>query len=85
MKLLYPRLSALIERIPKKAGKVLTVVLVVFMLLNILISALALGRYQQRHLTPDAPSTPLSDFLDRHYPDQRMEHIYPNASLVTDP
>ncbi len=85
MKLLYPRLSALIERIPKKAGKVLTVVLVVFMLLNILISALALGRYQQRHLPPDAPSTPLSDFLDRHYPDQRMEHIYPNASLVTDP
>ena len=55
MKVLYPRLSRLIERIPMKAGKVLTWVIVVFMVFNMAISALALGRYQQRQSAPDAP------------------------------
>lgn len=85
MKLLYPRLSRLIERIPLKAGRILTTVLVVFMACNILISALALGRYQQRHKNPDAPGNAISAFLDEHYPDDRMERIYPNAKLVTEP
>ena len=85
MKLIYPRLSNLIERIPRKVGRVVTVVLVVFMCCNILISALALGRYQQRQVNPDAPGTVISDFLDEHYPDARMERIYPNAKLVTEP
>ena len=85
MKMLYPHLSRLIERIPIKAGKALTVVLVVFMVLNMLISALALARYQQRQLSPDAPTNPISDFLDEHYPNDRMEQIYPNAKLVTEP
>ena len=85
MKLIYPRLSNLIERIPRKVGRVLTVVLAVFMCCNILISALALGRYQQRQVNPDAPGTVISDFLDEHYPDARMERIYPNAKLVTEP
>lgn len=85
MKLFYPHLSRLIERIPMKAGKILTVGVVVFMVLNVLISALALARYQQRQLNPSAPGNVLSDFLDEHYPDARMEYIYPNAKLVTDP
>lgn len=85
MKLLYPRLSSLIERIPRKVGRVLTVVLVVFMACNILISSLALARYQQRQMNPDAPGNVITDFLDEHYPNERMEHIYPNAKLVSDP
>lgn len=40
------------------------------------------GRYTQRQTVPDAPTTVLSDFLDRHYPDERIEHVYPNAILV---
>lgn len=84
MKLCYPHLSRLIECIPMKVGKILTAALVVFMVANTLISSMALARYQQRHLNPDAPANPISAFLDQHYPDQRMEHIYPNAKLVTD-
>jgi uncharacterized membrane protein len=82
MKLCYPRLSRWIERIPKNVGRICTVLLVVFMVLNILISGIALARYEQRHSTPAAPQNVFSDFLDEHYPDERMERIYPNAILV---
>ena len=46
------------------------------------LSALALARYTQRQTAPNAPSTGLSDFLDRHYPDERIVKVYPNAILV---
>ena len=82
MKLCYPRISRWIERIPKNVGRICTVLLVVFMVLNILISGIALARYEQRHSTPAAPQNVFSDFLDEHYPDERMERIYPNAILV---
>ncbi|NJE73914.1 hypothetical protein E0L15_04730 [Pseudoflavonifractor sp. SW1122] len=84
MKVLYPRLSRLIERIPMKAGKVLTWVIVVFMVFNMAISALALGRYQQRQSTPDAPTNGFTEFLDHYYPDERIHQVYPNMKQVTD-
>ena len=67
LKGLYPRLSAWIERIPIRWGKAGTWVLIVFMVCNIIISALALDRYTQRS-AGDAPQTTLGLFLDRHYP-----------------
>ena len=84
MKVLYPRLSRLIERIPMKAGKVLTWVIVVFMVFNMAISALALGRYQQRQSAPDAPTNGFTEFLDHCYPDERIHQVYPNMKQVTD-
>lgn len=81
LKGLYPRLSAWIERIPIRWGKAGTWVLIVFMVCNIIISALALDRYTQRS-AGDAPQTALGLFLDRHYPDQRIERVYPNAKIV---
>ena len=84
MKVLYPRLSRLIERIPMKAGKVLTWVIVVFMVFNMAISALALGRYQQRQSAPDAPTNGFTEFLDHYYPDKRIHQVYPNMKQVTD-
>lgn len=51
------------------------------MVCNIIISALALDRYTQRS-AGDAPQTALGLFLDRHYPDQRIERVYPNAKIV---
>ena len=84
MKVLYPRLSRLIERIPMKAGKVLTWVIVVFMVFNMASSALALGRYQQRQSAPDAPTNGFTEFLDHYYPDERIHQVYPNMKQVTD-
>ena len=48
MRVLYPRLSDWIEKIPKKAGETATWILVVFMIFNILMSGMALGRYTER-------------------------------------
>ena len=79
---IYPKLSGLIERIPPKIGRIGTWILVVFMMCNMVLSALALARYTQRQTAPNAPSTGLSDFLDRHYPDERIVKVYPNAILV---
>lgn len=87
LKGLYPKLSALIERIPKKIGVPGTWVLIVFMTFNIAISGMALGRYSQRQsdaaIGQDPPA--LTRFLDDHFPDERMERIYPNAKMVEPP
>ena len=82
LKFIYPLLSGWIERLPISTGKVLTWLMLLFMLCNIIVSGLALGRYTQRHVMTDAPQTTLGVFLDRHFPDSRMERIYPNAILV---
>lgn len=82
LKLIYPRLSAWIEKIPVRWGIAGTWILIVFMIFNIIISGLAMGRYVQRQTQPDAPSTAISQILDERFPDSRMKRIYPNAILV---
>ena len=82
LKLVYPRLSGWIEKLPIHAGRIATWVLIAFMAVDLRISALAMARYVQRQTQPDAPATSLSQILDERFPDSRMERIYPNAILV---
>lgn len=82
LKFLYPVLSGWIEKIPKKPGVIITWIAIVFMIFNIIMSGLALGRYTQRHTSPQASENALTEFIDSHFPDERMERIYPNAILV---
>ena len=82
LKLIYPRLSGWIEKIPVRWGKSISWILIAFMVVNILVSCLAMGRYVQRQTQPDAPATALAQILDERFPDSRMERIYPNAILV---
>lgn len=134
LKMIYPKLSDLIERLPVRAGKILCNCLIVFMIFNMAISSLALARYTERHAAADQPlvsegsasqvpagsgsgtasgdafaedsgtdipgdseagtaagdasdaetdaADALNDFLDKHFPDERMERIYPNAKIV---
>ncbi|MCI8537981.1 MAG: putative ABC transporter permease [Oscillospiraceae bacterium] len=82
LKGIYPRLSGLIEKIPRRVGQAGTWLLLAFMLANIVISTLALDRYTTRQTSESAaPETALAAFLDEHFPDERMEFIYPNAVL----
>lgn len=78
IKILYPRISGLIERIPMKAGKILSWCMIAFMTVNIVISAMALARYSDRQTGREAANS-IDCFLDERFPDQRMEWIYPNA------
>ena len=52
--------------------------MIVFMTVNIVISAMALARYSDRQTGREAANS-IDYFLDDHFPDKRMEWIYPNA------
>ncbi len=85
LKMIYPRLSSLIEKIPKKPGTIITNILILFMLFNMLLSSLALARYTERNTAGNDADTAQNGvilFLDRHFPDERMERIYPNAIIT---
>lgn len=80
-KMLYPYLSAVIEQIPKKIGKCITKIFLVFMCLNMLVSALALIRSDQRSQGMEAQSS-WQEALDHWYPDEVLQKIYPNMIEV---
>ena len=75
---LYPRISGLIEKIPKLWGYILTWILAAFMVVNMLVSSLALIRYDQRAGGPAAESG-WERIIDTHFDDERMQQTYPNA------
>lgn len=83
---IYPRLSLLVEKIPRRAGGILTWLCIVFMLANATVSGMALARYDERQRSEvvyqEENQRPLNQFLDEHFPDERMERIYPNAKTV---
>ena len=82
LKVIYPVLSGWIEKLPIRAGKILTWVLILFMLVNVILSALAMGRFVQRQGNPAPADNALGRFLDERFPDERMERIYPNIVFV---
>ena len=67
-----------------KIGPVLCNIMIVFMIFNMAVSAFAMARYSVRNTTGAEASTGLDMFMDEHFPDERMERIYPNAIIVED-
>lgn len=65
IKLCYPRLSALIEKIPPVTGKVLTWVILVLLALDAVISVMAMLRYVDRAVNP-VPRDMIGQFLDNY-------------------
>ena len=78
---IYPVLSRLIEKIPVIAGKIVTWLLIIFMCCNIIMSSLALTRYNQRQQNIEDNSY-WQTWMDNHYNDSKIERIYPNAITV---
>ena len=76
----YPRLAGLILKIPNKIGKPLTWLLTVFMIFNAVMSAVAVERWVDRTRGAE-PATALGAYMDRHYPDERMQRIYANMEF----
>lgn len=79
-KKLYPLVSKYIERIPLYAGKVITWGLIIFMCCNVIVSCMALIRYDERGKNVQAESG-WRVYMDTHYDDAKMERIYPNAKV----
>lgn len=74
----YPKLSALIEKIPIKFGYVLSWILIVFMVVNIVVSSLALHRSDAR-ANGDVADSAWEKIIDERFDDERMNRIYPKA------
>lgn len=78
IKLLYPFFSYVIQKLLNGRKRFLTTVMACFMALNIAVSMLALIRYDSRSKgIPASHSWEIT--IDQHFPDTRMERIYPNA------
>ena len=75
---IYPVMSRFIDIILKKTGRVLTVFLIVFMVINACISVMALVRYDTRADGQKAVYK-WEQSMDKYFGDARMERIYPNA------
>ena len=77
-KILYPKISGLIEKIPVVIGKTVTWMLIVFMCCNVVVSCMALIRYDERGRKVEATQS-WQVYMDEHYDDAKMARIYPNA------
>ncbi len=77
MKIVYPWVSSLIEKIPPAVGENLFIVLLIFMIFNMVVSWSALIRQNLRH-HEIRPLTPIGEFYDRYYPDEFLRKYYTN-------
>lgn len=77
-KVLFPPISACIEKLPPRGGRVLTWALCIFMAADIAVSSAALVRYNDR-LNGVPASNSIEVYLDGHYGNDRMNQVYPKA------
>lgn len=78
---LYPYVSKLVEMIPNNIGVPLTYVLLLFMIINSIISALAVYRMSTRKIK--CSQSAFWNYIDKKYPDDKMTKIYPNMQFVS--
>lgn len=77
IKIVYPWVSSLIEKISPAVGENLFIVLLIFMIFNMVVSWSALIRQNLRH-HEIRPLTPIGEFYDRYYPDEFLRKYYTN-------
>lgn len=80
LKAAYPFLSRWIEKIPMLPGKLVTWCLIIFMIVNSLVSAAALIRQDQREKNIPADNI-VQQWLDENYDDETLYNIYPKAKM----
>lgn len=76
--IIYPPISDKIEKIPVRIGHGLSVILVIFLIVDCSISISACLRQSERAMGIEA-SNSIDVFLDKHYPDKRLNEIFQNA------
>lgn len=77
----YPKITALIGRIPKRWKRTLSTIMAIFLAFDVLLSVAAIHRWYERD--QGQPATSAADtFLDGHYPDSDMEKIFPSMHFI---
>ena len=77
VRFVYPWMARLIEKIPKRAGGVMTAVLIIFMVFNAFMSCAAVYRWQDRAEHPKTDNA-FIQYIDYHFDDEKMEFLFPN-------
>ena len=77
---LYPRMAKWILKIPNKPGKIITVVLTIFLAWNSVVSLAAVHRWTER-LQNQPASNAVEQLLDERFPNERLERIYANMEF----
>lgn len=77
MKVFYPVVDDYIKKIPPKPGVLITYFLLIFMTLNMSVSAAAVYRATERTLDIPAKNS-IEIFLDNTYPDDVLKKVYTN-------
>lgn len=81
IKVLYPFMSTIIEKIPIHIGTILTWAFIVFFVFDAFLSATAALRMDAR-TKEIPPANHYEVFLDNHFDDERMHKIYANSKDV---
>ena len=71
----------MIEKVPVKIGKIITWILIIFMLADGIVSSAALARYNARSNGIGAANG-FESWVDEHFDDGRMAQVYPKAKRV---
>jgi len=77
----YPAILKFLSNYKRNEFKVLTIMMLVFMIFNIAVSCVA-GRRQNERLLGIKPKNKIDEMIDTYYPDSRMDRIYRNK-IVT--
>lgn len=77
IRFIYPHLSRWIEDIPNHQGRVVSWILFSFLLLDAILSAMSVHRWNQREAGIPAKNE-IQYLIDKAYPNQFMEQVYPN-------
>ncbi len=89
MRLFYPKMCQLIEQMPYKFGKIFTNITVIFIVIDILLTGLAVIRQNERTYCSDINNVCevkdgiggiMDDFLDTLFPDDYMNFVFPNMN-----
>ena len=80
MKNLYPRLARWILKLPNRLGKAFTVAMAVFLVVNGVVTLLAVDRWSER-IAGDPAVTAADRLFDEHFPDARMERVFANMEF----
>lgn len=77
MKLIYSPIKKLIYKVKEEKRLVISIILIIFFIIDILISSYANIRQTER-IEGIKATTPIQKFFDKHYPDEYINKIYPH-------
>lgn len=84
IRVVFPRMTMWMDRIPLRAGVVLSWLLIAFFTFNLFLSATAVKRWTEReHYVP--AGNVYNEWLDNRFPDERMKALFPQMEPVERP